>query len=214
MKKWILEDMLDSDSFSQFGGKTVIGAEHMLVCMVDRIFKLLETREGRAAVISSQYDWQNAFERQDPTKTIQKFINMRICSSLIPIFIDFLSGRSMKLEFNGEPACPFELVGGSPAGSFLGQLCYTTGCYDNTEELDIEEDDKYQYIDDLTLLELIIIGDLLQVYDFRSYVASDIALDQRFLPPSSTKTQNFQDGMALWTEQNLTKLNFGKSKYT
>ena len=57
-------------------------------------------------------------------------------------------------------------------------------------------------------------GDLLQVYDFRSHVASDIALDQRFLPPSSTKTQNFQDGMALWTEQNLTKLNFGKSKYT
>ena len=186
--------MLDSDSFSQFGGKKVIGAEHMLVCMVDRIFKLLETREGRAAVISSQYDWQNAFERQDPTKTIQKLINMRICFSLIRILIDFY------LE--------------NPAGSFLGQLCYTTGCYDNTEELDIEEDDKYQYIDDLTLLELIIIGDLLQVYDFRSHVASDIALDQRFLPPSSTKTQNFQDGMALWTEQNLTKLNFGKSKYT
>ena len=55
-EKIILEDMLDSDSFSQFGGKKVIGAEHMLVCMVDRIFKLLETREGRAAVISSQYD--------------------------------------------------------------------------------------------------------------------------------------------------------------
>ena len=99
MKTFILEDMLDSDSFSQFGGKKVIGAEHMLVCMVDRIFKLLETREGRAAVISSQYDWQNAFERQDPTKTIQKLINMRICFSLIRILIDFLSGKSSRQFF-------------------------------------------------------------------------------------------------------------------
>ena len=98
-EKFILEDMLDSDSFSQFGGKKVIGAEHMLVCTVDRIFKILETREGRATVISSQYDWQNAFERQDPTKTIQKLINMRICSSFIPILIDFLSGRSSRQFF-------------------------------------------------------------------------------------------------------------------
>ena len=54
--------MLDSDSFSQFGGK-----KGMLDWMVDRIFKLLETRERRAAVITSQYDWQNVFEQQDPT---------------------------------------------------------------------------------------------------------------------------------------------------
>ena len=214
LKKWILEDLLDSESFSQFGGKKGIGAEHMIVCMVDRILKLLETTEGKAAVISSQYDWSNAFERQDPSKTIQKFIAMRIRSSLIPILIDFLSGRSMKIKFNGEQAGPFELVGGSPAGSFLGQLCYTTGCHDNTEALDIEEDDKYQYIDDLTLLELIMMADLLQVYDFRSHVASDIALDQRFLPPAATKSQDFHDGIALWTKQNLTKLNFTKSKYT
>ena len=50
----------------------------MIVCMVDRILKLLETTEGRAAVVSSQYDWRNAFERQDPTKTIQKVITLRI----------------------------------------------------------------------------------------------------------------------------------------
>jgi hypothetical protein len=119
----------------------------------------------------------------------------------------------MKVKFNGEQAGPFELVGGSPAGSYLGQLCYTTGCYDNTATLDIEEDDKYQYIDDLTLLELIFMADLLQDYNFRSHVASDIGLDQRFLPPSFTKTQAFHDGIAQWTDQNQTKLNQGKSKY-
>ena len=118
----------------------------------------------------------------------------------------------MKIQFNGEQAGPFKLVGGSPAGSYLGQLCYTTGCYDNTEELNIEEEDKYQYIDDLNLLELIFMADLLQEYDFRNHVVSDIGQDQRFLPPTSTKTQTFHDGIAKWTEHNQTKLNQGKSK--
>lgn len=117
LKKWILEDFSERESFSQFGGTKGIGVEHMIVCMVDRILKLLETLEGKAAVLSSQYNWSNAFECQDPTITIQKFIRMNIWSSLIPILIDFMCGRSMQIKFNGEQAGPFNLVGGSPAGS-------------------------------------------------------------------------------------------------
>ena len=213
LKTWILEDLAKSESFSQFGGKSGIGAEHMLVCMVDRILKLLETTEGRAAVISSQYDWSNAFDRQDPTKTIQEFIRMNIRPSLIPILIDFLSNRSMKIKFNKEQVGPFPLVGGSPQGSIIGQMSYTTGSSDNTEAMNISEEDKYQYIDDLNLLELIFLSDLLIQYDFHSHVASDIGIDQRFLPPSSTQTQTYNAGIAHWTKQNLAKLNSEKSSY-
>ena len=74
LKTWILEDLSKSESFSQFGGKSGIGAEHMLVCMVDRILKLLDTPKGRAAVISSQYNWQNAYDRQDPTKPYKNLL--------------------------------------------------------------------------------------------------------------------------------------------
>ena len=98
----------------------------MLVCMVDRILKLLDTTKGQSAIISSQYYWMNAFDRQDPTRTIQKFIAMNLRPSLIPILIDFLSQRSMYIKINQEQVGPFKLVGGSPAGSFLGQLSYTT----------------------------------------------------------------------------------------
>ena len=213
LKTWILEDLATSETFSQFGGKSGVGAEHMLVCMVDRILKLLDTPEGRVAVISSQYDWSNAFDRQDPTKTIQKFIKMNIRPSLIPVLIDFLSNRSMKIKFNQEQVGPFKLVGGSPQGSLIGQLCYTTGSSDNTEALNITEEDKYQYIDDLNLLEFIMLSDLLIEYDFYSHVASDISIGQRFLPPSSTKTQTFNKGISVWTQQNLAKLNSEKSSY-
>ena len=114
---------------------------------------------------------------------------MGIRSSLIPMLVDFWSNRSMKIKYNREQAGPFSLVGGSPQGSFLGQICYTTGSYDNTEAISISEDDKYQYVDDLDLLELIFMTDVLIQYDFLHHVASDIGIDQCFLPPSSTKTQ-------------------------
>ena len=58
----------------------------------------------------------------------------------------------MQIKYNGKQAGPFELVGGSQQGCVLGQLAYTTGSHDNTEHLNIEEEDKYQYIDDLDLI--------------------------------------------------------------
>ena len=84
---------------------------------------------------------------------------------------------------------------------------------DNTEELDIDEEGKYQYVDDLGRLELIIMTDLLINYDFHAQVAADIAVGQRFLPPEATKTQGYNDGIALWTNQNQMQLNTDKSKY-
>ena len=103
--------MSEGESFSQFGGKSGVGAEHILV---DRILKMLDTTEGCAAVISSQYNWANAFDRQDPPKNIQKFIKMNIRPSYIPIRIDFLSNRSMKIKLNQDQVEPFKLGGGSP----------------------------------------------------------------------------------------------------
>ena len=138
---------------------------------------------------------------------------MNIRPSLIPILIDFLSNRSMKIKFSLEQVGPFKLVGCSPQGSIIGQLSYTTGSSDNTEALNISEEDKYQYIDDLNLLELILLADLLIQYDFHTHVASDVGIGQRFLPPSSTQTQAYNEGIAVWTQQNLAKLNSDKSSY-
>ena len=55
--------------------------------------------------------------------------------------------------------------------------------------------------------------DFLIQCDFRKHGASDIAIDQRFLPCSSTKTQLFKEGIFLWTQQNQTRLNIEKSEY-
>ena len=84
-----------------------------------RCLFILDTPEGRAVIINTQYDWTSAFDRQDPTITIQKFVRMKVRSSLIPILIDFLSQRSMKIKYNQQQAGPFELVGGLTARQFF-----------------------------------------------------------------------------------------------
>ena len=54
-----------------------LGTEHLLLCLIDRILKLLESKE-KSVVVASMVDWAAAFDRQDPTLAIQKFIKMGV----------------------------------------------------------------------------------------------------------------------------------------
>ena len=62
----------------------------MMVCLVDRILKMLDSTTDSAAVIASMVDWKNAFDRQDPTLAIKKFIDLGVRSSLIPLLASYL----------------------------------------------------------------------------------------------------------------------------
>ena len=54
------------------------GTEHMIVCLLDRTLKLLDQHPDRSAVIASYLDWASAFDRQDPTIAIKKFIQLGV----------------------------------------------------------------------------------------------------------------------------------------
>ena len=105
-----------------FGGQSGIGTEHMIVCLIDRIQKLLDRRPDRSAVIMTLLDWSAAFDRQDPTLAIKKFIQLGIRPSLIPLLASYLTDRQMCVKFNGEISDFLTLVGGSPQGTLLGQI--------------------------------------------------------------------------------------------
>lgn len=76
LKHFILQDIGQDIDISQYGGKKGIGTEHMLVALVDRVLKLLDSHHNKSAVILAGVDWENAFARGDPIKTVQKFISM------------------------------------------------------------------------------------------------------------------------------------------
>ena len=117
----------------------------------------------------------------------------------------------MSVKFNGVESDVFSLVGGGPQGSFSGMISYIIASNDNADH--VPADDQYKYCDDLRILELVMIGGLLVEYDFTQHVASDIGIDQLFLPPTNCSTQQNIDRISLWTSHNLAKLNPEKSDY-
>ena len=88
-------------------------------------------------------------------------------------------------------------MGGGLQGSLLGQLLYIIGSDDVVEE--VEEEDKFKYVDDLSVTEALKNPDYLSEYDFKHHVASYIAIHQRFLAPDTLKTQNTNESISKWT---------------
>ena len=77
----------------------------------------------------------------------------------------------------------------------------------------VNPDDRYKYIDDLTILQIISLAGLLTEYDFQLHVASDVGIDQQYLPPTSYDVQEQLNTISKWTDDNLMKLNEKKCNY-
>ena len=205
IKDWIMQDISANIDIGQYGGQTGVGTEHMLVSLVDRILKLLDENTDRSAVIMTCLDWSQAFDRQDPTIAVKKFLQLGVRPSLIPLLCSYLSDRTMRVKFNGEVSALFTLIGGGPQGTLTGQTEYLVQSNDNADC--IEPDDRFKYIDDLSVLQLLCLSDVLVEYDFRSHVVSDVGFGQQFLPPDRFNTQHNLNEISRWTERNLMKLN-------
>ena len=211
LKDWVMEDICKNLDIGQFGGQPGIGTEHMIVCMLDRILKLLDRHPDRSAIIMSLLDWSAAFDRQDPTLAIKKFIQLGVRPSLIPLLASYLTDRQMAVKFNGEMSDFLTLVGGGPQGTLLGQIEYLVQSNDNADI--VPPEDRYKYIDDLSILHLVCMSSLLTEYDFHQHVASDIATDSLYLPPDSYGTQDSLNFITNWTRENLMTLNEKKCSY-
>ena len=211
LKDWIMEDISQKIDIGQFGGQKGLGTEHLIVCLVDRILKLLDDNQEMSAVIAALVDWSAAFDRQDPTLAIKNFLNIGVRPSLIPVLVSYLKDRKMKVKFNGEESKEHSLNGGGPQGTLLGGIEYLINSNNNANS--VEPEDRFKYVDDLSILHLIMMSGLLMNYDFRSHVASDIEVDKPFLPPATYGTQTSLDKIADWTEANMMKFNHDKSNY-
>ena len=84
-----------------------------------------------SAVIATSLDWSVAFNRQDPTLAILKFIQLGVRPSLIPLLTSNLTDSKMQVRFNGELSEFLALIGGGPQGTLLGGLEYIAQSNDN-----------------------------------------------------------------------------------
>ena len=207
---FILKDISPHLSKRQYGGKKGVGTEHLIITMIDRIKQLQDDPEKYAVFLNS-YDWKGAFDRLDPTKVTLKCIKLGIRSSIVKILIDFLNERKMHVKMNQKISTTFDLFGGSPQGSLIGQILYIIGSDDSAEE--VPEENKYKYIDDLAVLDPVNIKDKLIPYDLVQHVPSDMAVGQMFLPQNAYQSQEINNQISEWTTRNLMKINESKSVY-
>ena len=98
MKVFILEDAEKKFDPGQYGGRKGVGTEHMIVCYVDRILKLLDSTRQRSAVISAAADWVSTFDRIDQTILSLKLLKIGIRESNTPILISDLTNRKMVVK--------------------------------------------------------------------------------------------------------------------
>ena len=99
----------------------------------------------------------------------------------------------MKVKWNGETSGVRTLNGGGPQGGLMGILEYLSQTNDNVNF--IPEEDRFKFIDDLSLLEIINLISLgLSSYNCRLHVPSDINIEHnQYLPPQNIHTPNYLD---------------------
>ena len=205
------KEVSDKLDVRQFGGQPATGTEHMMVCLVDRILKLLDSTTDSTAVIAAMIEWSSASDRQDPTLAIKKFINLGVRGSLIPLLASYLEDRKMKVKFNGKISDEHSLIGGGPQGTLLGLIKYLIQSNDAADC--VSQEDRYKYIDDLSILELVFLSGVLTDFDCHRTVPSDIGVDQKYLQPESYRTQDSLNQIASWTDENMMQINVDKTKY-
>ena len=74
-------------------------------------------------------------------------------------------------------------------------------------------DMRFKYVDDLSVLELVMLTGLLSEYIFKLLVASDIGIDEQYVSAENLKTQESLNKIADWTSINKIKLYEEKTKY-
>ena len=211
IKEWIVEDMQENIDKSQYGDEKGTGTEHLIVCFIDRVSKLLDSAGGKAAVIAASCDWASAFDRVSPMVAAEKFIRLGLRPSLVRLLISYMSGRQMKVKFRGKVSQPRGLIGGGGQGTLIGGKQYIVASNDVAEEVDTE--DKYRFIDDIEVLDLVMLSGVLRDYDYWSHVPSDIGIEQKYLPTEYSNIQRYLHNIQTWSDVNLTKLNVEKSNY-
>ena len=211
--QFMILDMSKTRDQSQYGNEKGISVNHYLVNMIHEILMCVDknTANEKFAVFCSLIDWRQAFDRQCPTLGVQSFINNGVRISLIPLIINYFQGRRMIVKWHGQESSLRQLNGGGPQGALWGILEYLSQSNGNTNF--INNENKFKFIDDLTVLEKVNIFSIgIASYNFKSHVASDIPENGYFIPSGNLNTQDYLNRICAWTKENKMELNKKKSQ--
>ena len=90
----------------------------------------------------------------------------------------------------------------------LEYISQTSGNFDL-----IEDDFKYKFIDDASILEEIKLKEIgLCSYYYHQHVPSDVPIESQWIPPTNLQSQQYLDKISEWTKCKKMELNVDKTK--
>ena len=104
----------------------------------------------------------------------------------------------MTVKWQGVTSSTRDVPGGWPQGCTFALLEYKSISNNNADH--VSPDKKFKFVDDLSLLEklnLILLG--LCSYNFKNHVASDIGINQKYLPSEYIQSQQNLNEIEEWT---------------
>ena len=180
--------------------------------MLNKILTSIDksSKEEAFCAILNMVDWSQAFDRQSHRLGVQSFIDNGVRPALIPILVNFFQNRRMRVKWRGHISSLRVLNGGGPQGGTLGIEEYLSQSNDNTDFL--KEDEKFKYIDDLSMLEIVNLFSIgIANFNFKAHVASDIGIGKKYLPPENILSQSYIKSIEAWTHERQMKLNVSKA---
>ena len=115
------------------------------------------------------------------------------------------------MAWRGKLSSERPLPGSGPQGSSWGILEYLS--QSNNSADNVPEDDRAKFMDDLTILEIILLANVgLASHNTKSNIPTNIAVHNQFIPREHLKTQKYVEDIDNWTELNKMKLNEKKTQ--
>ena len=209
----IISDMSALLDPSQYANQKQLSLQHYLIKMINKILSDTDNNsKGEInAVLATLYDWKEAFPRQCPKLGVEAFMKCGVRSSLIPVIISYLQGRTMKVKWHGHTSSTRELNGGGPQGATFGIWEYLAQSNSNADCVNL--DYRFKFVDDLTVLEkinLLIVG--LCSFNSKLSVPNDIPNHNQYIPAECLESQKYLEKIQLWTENQKMILNTKKTK--
>ena len=209
----VIEDMRKKLDPSQFGNQKGIGIQHYLVRLLHRIQTGLDKKTNNEvyAAICLFIDWRQAYSRQSHTLGVQSFIKNGVRPALIPLLISYFENRDMRVKWHGKISKPQNLPGSGTMGSSLGNWEFLSQANQSADCVPLQ--DRFKFIDDLTVLELInLINIGISSINVKHQIPNDIPTHNQYIDSKYLKTQSYLQQINKWSDNQQMCISEKKTK--
>ena len=100
LAEYMLADTAEFRDRQQYGNEKGVSLNHLLLKMINKILTAVDRNAAseKYAVVLTMLDMAQAFERQSHLHGVQAFIDQGVRPSLIPVLIDFFTGRDIVVK--------------------------------------------------------------------------------------------------------------------